>query len=50
VRFETQAGALVRVTAFGAPGTTVRHMYHDAKAGELWFGTDANTIGRATLR
>jgi virginiamycin B lyase len=50
VGFDTKAERVVSVTPFGAPANTVRHMYHDAKAGELWFGTDANTIGRATLR
>ena len=50
VGFDTKAERVVSVTPFGAPANTVRHMYYDAKAGELWFGTDANTIGRATLR
>jgi len=30
-------------------GLTVRHMTFDARSRSLWFGTDANTIGRATL-
>ena len=30
-------------------GGTVRHMIHDAASNAIWFGTDANTVGRATL-
>jgi virginiamycin B lyase len=30
-------------------GGTVRHMVFDAKRREIWFGTDANTIGRARI-
>jgi virginiamycin B lyase len=28
-------------------GGTVRHMYYHPPTGDIWFGTDANTIGRA---
>jgi virginiamycin B lyase len=28
---------------------SVRHMYYFEPAGEVWFGTDANTIGRARV-
>jgi len=31
-------------------GLTVRHMVFDPRAGALWFGTDANTIGRAVVQ
>lgn len=31
-------------------GRTVRHMVFDAKQNAIWFGTDTNTIGRATIR
>lgn len=30
-------------------GSTVRHMVFDAKRRDIWFGTDANTIGRARV-
>ncbi|HZD04562.1 MAG TPA: hypothetical protein VE173_06580, partial [Longimicrobiales bacterium] len=30
-------------------GGTVRNMYYDASANTIWFGTDANTVGRAVL-
>jgi virginiamycin B lyase len=49
VGFDTKAGRVVSITPFGAQSNTVRHMYYDAKAQELWFGTDANTIARAKL-
>ena len=29
-------------------GGTVRHMYYHPLTGDIWFGTDANTIGRAS--
>ncbi|HMV31523.1 MAG TPA: hypothetical protein PKA50_05320 [Gemmatimonadales bacterium] len=45
-----------RTGSFGAPlpiarsgGVVVRHMVFDRKSRSLWFGTDAGTIGRATL-
>ena len=30
-------------------GGTVRHMFFDAAAHAIWFGTDVNTIGRAVV-
>jgi virginiamycin B lyase len=30
-------------------GGTVRHMHYHRPSGEIWFGTDANTIGRARV-
>lgn len=30
-------------------GGTVRHMFYDAATRTVWFGTDANTIGRASV-
>lgn len=29
---------------------SVRHMHYDAERRQVWFGTDANTVGRAWLR
>lgn len=34
----------------GSGGGVVRHMSFDAEANAFWFGTDANTIGRAVVR
>ena len=30
-------------------GGSIRHMYYHAETNEVWFGTDRNTIGRASL-
>jgi len=27
----------------------VRHMVYDKRSGQIWFGTDNNTIGRAQV-
>ena len=37
------------IPSSGAERNTVRHMVFDAKTGMIWFGTDAGTIGRATV-
>jgi virginiamycin B lyase len=60
--FEGPRGAPVRLVGFDAtsqeffsmtdlesgPGT-VRHAYFHAPSREIWFGTDANTVGRASV-
>jgi virginiamycin B lyase len=30
-------------------GGTIRHMFYEEDANDVWFGTDANTVGRADL-
>ncbi len=50
VGFDPRAGrffSLTPITPSG--GGTVRHMYFHPPTREIWFGTDANTIGRARL-
>lgn len=37
------------VRSNGAARNTIRHMYFHPPTGEIWFGTDANTIGRALV-
>ena len=37
------------ITSNGASRNTVRHMTFDRASGQIWFGTDAGTIGRATV-
>jgi virginiamycin B lyase len=49
VGFDATTRRVVSITPFGAKSNTVRHLYFDPKARELWFGTDANTIARAKL-
>lgn len=49
VGFDPDTEAFFSVTEVGSGGGTIRHMYYDAEHNVVWFGTDANTIGRATL-
>ncbi|HEX7088587.1 MAG TPA: hypothetical protein VF192_00530 [Longimicrobiales bacterium] len=37
------------VLSNGAERNTIRHMHFHEPTGEVWFGTDANTIGRALV-
>ena len=50
VGFDPATESWIQGAAPESGGGTVRHMVFDAAAGALWFGTDTNTIGRATLR
>lgn len=47
--FDTKTERFLPGVAVPSGGGTVRHMIFDPKAKALWFGTDANTIGRAVL-
>jgi len=49
VGFDTAKEAVVSVTAIPSGAGAVRHMDHFAPEGEVWFGTDENTIGRARV-
>ena len=49
VGFDPSRETFVSVTAFGGTPNTVRHMVYHAPTRALWFGTDANTVARATL-
>ena len=53
VGFDPKAGAFTSVTPVPSStargGNTVRHMMFNPATREIWFGTDANTIGRAAL-
>lgn len=37
------------VTEVPSGAGAIRHMYYDVRTNSVWFGTDANTIGRAAL-
>lgn len=50
VGFDTGPEEFVSVTEIPSGAGAVRHMDYDEADGEIWFGTDANTIGRAALR
>lgn len=49
VGFDPKQERFFSVTPFGAAQNTVRHAYFHAPTRTVWFGTDANTIGRAVL-
>ena len=49
VGFDPASEQFFSVTEIESGGGSVRHMYYDVARGDLWFGTDAGTIGRADL-
>lgn len=49
VGFDPATQEFFSVTQIGSGAGAVRHMYYDQPRGAVWFGTDANTIGRASL-
>jgi virginiamycin B lyase len=49
VGFDPRTGEFFSNTPIKSGGGTVRHMVFHKPTGELWFGTDTNTIGRARI-
>ena len=49
VGYDPASGRYIANTAVPSGGGTVRHMVFHAPTRTVWFGTDANTIGRAEL-
>ncbi|MER3423929.1 MAG: lyase, partial [Nitrospiraceae bacterium] len=49
VGFDPAASDFFSVTEIKSGGGAVRNMVFYRPAREIWFGTDANTIGRAKL-
>ena len=49
VGFDPRSGTFFSVSTIPSGGSTVRHMIFHPKTREIWFGTDANTIGRAKV-
>lgn len=49
VGFAPDAEAFFSITPIPSGAGSVRHMDHHAPTGTIWFGTDANTIGRAKV-
>ena len=49
IGFDPKQERFFSVTPFGAAQNTVRHAYFHAPTRTVWFGTDANTVGRAVL-
>ena len=50
VGFDPATKNFFATATFPSGAGTVRHMVFDAKRREIWFGTDANTIGRARIQ
>jgi virginiamycin B lyase len=49
VGFDPKTEKFFGITDIGSGGGTVRHMTFDRTTGQIWFGTDVGTIGRATV-
>ncbi len=49
VGFDPSSETFTEPVEIASGGGTVRHMVFDAESRAIWFGTDANTIGRARL-
>jgi virginiamycin B lyase len=49
VGYDTRTAEFIGQANIPSGAGSVRHMYYDAGRGEVWFGTDANTLGRARL-
>jgi virginiamycin B lyase len=49
VGFDPQTEVFFSNTEVGSGGRTIRHMFFDSKEKTIWFGTDANTLGRARI-
>jgi virginiamycin B lyase len=49
VGFDPKTEKFFGITPVPSGGGTVRHMMFDEKSGQIWFGTDHNTVGRAEV-
>ncbi|MFQ5563666.1 MAG: lyase [Parvularculaceae bacterium] len=49
IGFDPKTESFVSSTPVPSGGGTVRHMHYHQPSGAVWFGTDANTIGRAIV-
>ncbi|MEE8514360.1 MAG: hypothetical protein V3S73_06555 [Gammaproteobacteria bacterium] len=49
VGFDTVSGNFLSRTEIPSGAGSVRHMYYFQPAGEVWFGTDSNYVGRAKV-
>lgn len=50
VGFDPATGEYFSSTPVPSGGGAVRHMVYHAPTASIWFGTDANTVGRAVVR
>jgi virginiamycin B lyase len=49
VGFDSASSSFLNETDIPSGAVSVRHMYYHEAAGEVWFGTDSNYIGRAKV-
>jgi virginiamycin B lyase len=49
VGFDPKTESFFSMTSIPSGGGTVRYMVFDKKTRLIWFGSDNNTIGRATI-
>jgi virginiamycin B lyase len=49
VGFDPGTESFFSITDIPSGGGSVRHMFYHEPDNTIWFGTDANTIGRASL-
>ena len=49
VAFDPRSEQFINVTPVPSGAGAIRHVDYDAAAGQIWFGTDANTIGYAQV-
>ncbi len=49
VGFDPKSKDFISVTPIPSGAGSVRHMYYQKETGQVWFGTDENTIGRAQV-
>lgn len=50
VVYDTVRSEFIAGTDIPSGAGSIRHIYYDGERREVWFGTDANTVGRARLR
>ena len=49
VGFDPETETFFSQTPVGSGGGTIRHMHYHEPTGSVWFGADANTVGRAIV-
>jgi virginiamycin B lyase len=49
VGFNPESRSFFSITPIPSGGGVIRHMHYHAPSDAVWFGTDANTIGRAVI-
>jgi virginiamycin B lyase len=50
IGFDTESKEIVSITTIPSGAGAVRHMHYHEPTGAVWFGTDEETLGRASVR